>query len=392
MDEPKKSQARLSDHFHKVRLTSIILSISLFLSTLDRNGEPVLPSLFLKIPREYVPFIILCIAIGATVSFLHAWIIWTADVAKIDADPESASGLAGQLRSTMQETEKTLIEVRDTNASIQNVAMHVPFPVQSLAVLNSEVIQKELNEASVVVHQFKRLSDELQPILDELHRGQPRAEVDRYLAEAVAKALLQKGFAVSADVVAAALEAGLAAPGINVKGWQPTTDVEHARWEGAPILDVVRSYLLSYETRIFTLFESNRQRSTDLERKLDEIEPQLKSSVADFKNLVLPALTNVRSQLSRAFSPLLRAERVSKVEIRVFDLAIPACAYGVGLAHALGRIFGPVLPSAGEVTNDVLGWLSHVGWWAEALAVATILGLIIALVLWVSHPGVAKPS
>lgn len=77
------ARARLSEHFHKVRLTSLFLSTALLLASLD------IPLTFIGISwtsdRAHEQFIIASLLIAALTSFLHVWTLWYGEAVDADA-------------------------------------------------------------------------------------------------------------------------------------------------------------------------------------------------------------------------------------------------------------------------------------------------------------------
>lgn len=393
MAEEKRAQAtRFSEHFHKVRLTSIILSISLFLFTLYPDGKPLGGLIGEKIPPSDIPFAAVCLLVAAVVSFVHMWVIWIGEVKDIDASLQPAGAMFAEVRDVISKGKSTLAQIESLHLTsmeeLQRVRAEavIPFPIQGLWALDAKTIMKELLEDGPLRSDGQLLSKLINAELESFYKTREAAGLYAHLANGVSQALGREGIRAPVEVIRAHLEAQLDPNSPASEKWHFPISIEDPVWNGAGVELAISSFIGGVEQRIATVVSANQQRTDDITQRLSDVDGITQRIADRSTSELLPRLAEFNTQLEQTLKPLARAVRTAKTQFYIFDLLIPAFAFGLAFSHAIGRIFSWESYSASGVINAILHKLNAWGTAAEALTAITIVILLAALLTWIYQP------
>ncbi|WP_156442649.1 MULTISPECIES: hypothetical protein [unclassified Sphingomonas] len=373
--------SRLSEHFHKVRLTSLLLSVSLFLSTIHGSGKVITNLLPTDIPEADIPFIIFCLVVAATVSFLHAWIIWVGEVKDVDASLQPAGEMVGEIDSVTKSCENVLLRVHVPLDEIKNQysSLQISSPPERFAILDQERIIDSIKQSPTLQNAEHLITHVIDEALASIYGKELREATVNGLAEAAWTSLGNTVQKPAYLTMRAAMDRFLDERVARFTTWPPSI-----KNTSAP--PTIAQFVSNLELEIRRLVNQNSDQATELRSQLDAVQRRVEAAVHTSRSALVPELQALRRQMADALTPLTRAVRTTKVQVRLFDLAVPGAIYLIALAHALGRLFTPIFPSAATVTTAIFDRLTEIGWWAEALVATALLAPVVVLMTWSYSP------
>lgn len=376
--------AQLTEHFHKVRLTSLTLSISLFLTSVHQGlpsiltsiiGTPQNADLITGTPRNPdLKFFVICLAIAATVSFIHAWALWSGEV----------TNASESLRASKA--------VEDEIADIRNQAR------AEISRLSRDISELEVDSRRLASQEIYLID---QQSLEEAIATAPSDEARKALQLGLTQKLLtgnsllpEPGPGTIAIVrIHTAARAVLERAGIEPtdddlnKIAQPANDliVEYNTHFIAEYNRRFRStddLAGAYLTAIDSWKNATVARRNEGEHKIESAIGKVVEDVANLREASATELGKLSAGLQGVLRPLRRAQRSTKMTVYGTDLVVTAAMYLLAMCHAVGRVFGGITGSIADWTNSGLLLLAGLGWWAEAIAVALIAAVIAALIAY----------
>jgi hypothetical protein len=378
--ERENSATRLSDHFHKVRLTSLILSMSLLFASIHGNTLK-LPLLDLTVATGEGPFLLVSLSIASAVAFAHFLTLWRAEAREVDSQSQDAMTFQSSVQTLIGEAQSLQQRIEDRSSELYKFARNideggrVPRPVQTV---EWDAFHRKLRGA------LEELTDDL---------SEKIYNVGVVAAQNITAAGIQEENALHDQAIQDenlyALRERLSLDDFEIV----LKEIRARRLEEQSRANGVVGFVFDNQKRVLESFRSDAHDKlfTDAEFSsalmgvmsennlmLDQFVRTNEKASSDFSELS----TEVQKQtvkLSSALRALRRSSRLTQIQIRGFDLAIPTIAFGIAEAHSIGSLFTGFIPSAPAMFGAIQPYIKAGGWLATTVVCLVFGGAIASL-------------
>lgn len=369
--------AELSDHFHRVRLTSLVLSSTLLLLSLQDSGSGTVAFLGVNVPAQNIPFVLLAVGLAALFSLSHACSIWYSQTRKFDERMKIATDDLAKFRGLIDRF--TVMEQRISSRSDELIAAEHALSNEDGKIVDYERARSAfLNAIS--------LDDAPNP----LHPADDNIAFDRrYTPEVFGP--------IGHDRIYQALKPAILKHIGKSEAGDTSSYADDFRIAIGKALEAERPGYLkihqAYIDHLTSLFSKGLKKIVENAlRRADtwvdvnaKAEAELKADIGEAvksvelarSELVQP-LKDARRDLSRALRPLQAANANDRLLIFGFDLWAAIGLFLVAVANAVGNVMASGTPSLPRSTQQLLASISGPYWWAWTIvAIAAATGAIV---------------
>lgn len=364
-----EDKLRLSEHYHKIRLTSLVLSIGLLMASLYGLGG-VLGKLGLPGPETpssaNAPFLLFSLALAATVTFIHLWVIWRGEIVEIDAQWEDGKNFRDRIRDIIDALEPSIPDMRGVGERVFDLATNIG-KASPIPEFNPERLRPAVASA-LKGPMLKLLEPEIEQSIGNA-RGQtsaafmvnPSAQLEKWAEPPGALYLL----------LSSVYQSGSGSMPPDPMDLQPAdfvplnqalaefvsgrdNEILHKVWQSLGVLEMdLRAALergspavsSDIEAQLMSTVSSTLQQANGpFNERIAELERTTAGALVDQSVLVRELI----ARLDRTRQQLATASRLARAQLRGFDFWVPAALYVIALSHALGVLFGGFIPAAPE--------------------------------------------
>jgi len=369
-DKGDDKLSRLSDHFHKIRITTILLSTSLLLCCISKGTGAL--SLFLS---SYTPdaesynFILVMLGLAVLVSASHMALIWFDERRKLElfyVDAQAVITASGQMIEIANATSSQLLSACSTNSEIfKRIGSTDTTALRR--VMEEHLGEEAQRVAKTRIIQDIRGLEHFSFHFPEMHND-AEAVVNKIMALSSITDNERRDFV--SDQLRHIIESSWANKLGNIRmereSWIRIEEMaKNAAERVAMEMQMLARDIPERTAPAFSdIIIAEKNQTTSIKNFMESANTNLET----VKNTI-PSVVSSLKQLRRALN---RSSRSVKAIIWIYDLTIPLIAALIAELHLVGFLFFPVIPSAPRVFNLIQRNVSAHGWVSSIAALVLI--------------------
>jgi len=372
-----QTASRLSEHFHKVRLTSLLLSSILFLLAIRSANSGDIEFLGIKIGRAEASFVLVAIAIAAIASFLHAWVIWYSETRDLDLQIRRSSQIVHQIYQIIDGYQNTQQLISETATRVEGIICQAQEATPTLKFKDAIEAFEQLPSN----HLDQQITQDISMGISSTYFG-----LDNLRNNAPSE--------ISRSVISALQEIGI----LSSRGMSDEPVLQYTNAINSSIsaalnkqIDIIFLMPIDYQQKLRDVISANMERHANVikPRALDWLRINEEESDRRFKiveaagkqaiqalEMIKPPLAKSAQEISYVLRPLKAVTAATKIQLYGFDIWAPAGLFMLAVCHAVGRLFGGFLWSAPETTERLIKLLAPAREWG-GIGVVIIMVVVI---------------
>lgn len=370
---PTPPTSGLSDHFHRVRLTSLVLSCTLLLITVRQPGKEV-SLLGVTINETSTPYLIVALLVAALFSFGHAFTLWY----------NETRGFEAKIRTAKAQ----MSDIRDIVSNFKKMETRVALSYRDLAKADSS-----LSELDTKFYQKDQILDIIQNLYpsddDELRKEihgvfvnilnnfpEPSALAD-LIDNAVNDYFSDKKLKPNVPPFNGDLSALITNRLMNkyrartYEGAESYENVPEIAWQ--QLMLPLNNWTFRQRALIQRSLTEDFTRSEQIKGEVERAH----KAVRDARNDIIAPLVGAREELNAAVAPLQKTTVAQRALIYGFDLASALGLFVVAAISAIGSLL--LVGQLQVAANIVAVWQAAVSlpWWIWPLCGAGLATAIL---------------